>query len=363
MHNYLYIIVLFFCIIYTIWYNILVNFNKKNRWAGKPKPAERRYFMIREEINGKSITFMTATECRGKSNKQLLNLLRTHDIRNIRECGCAQEGCSNRGSRGTMRAVLAVGKGHGFRYLCPKHYGLNGLSSYHNGVTADTTYIGSKKNTSLASTSIGVEFEVVVKSGKDTPLLNIFRTALANFACARQEEDATVCAEFPTGAFVGINSLSKLLDSFEKYGILDALTSNERCGAHIHAGCICVEYVRENYEALFKPLADYINNLQSEDKIKYFGSDFRDWARCPIWYNPNNHTNIFNTQHACTLEFRLPRCISAKQYLQCVKAWRAVVCEINLSHKKESAEKIGKRLPEVFMKYYNFMNDYYELKW
>ena len=319
--------------------------------------------MIVENGTRKEVMFITGTECQAKSNKQLLNLLRTHDIRNIRECGCCQDGCTNRGERGTMRAVLAVGKGHGFRYLCPEHYGLNGLSSYHSGVTADTTYIGSKKNTSLASTTIGIELEVVVKNSTDTPLLNIFRTALANYASARQEEDATVHAEFPTGAFVGINSLSKLLDSFERYGILDALTNNSECGAHIHAGCTCVAYVRENYEALFKPLADYINNLQSADKIKYFGSDFRVWATYPDWNEPEKHQNIFNVQHQHTLEFRLPRCINSKQYLQCVKAWRAVVCEINLSHKKESAEKIGKRLPEVFMKFYNFMNNYCELEW
>ena len=314
-----------------------------------------------EVIEGREVTFITAEECKSKSNKQLLNLLRTHDVRNIRECGCCQDGCNNRGSRGTMRAVLAVGKGHGFRYLCPAHYGLNGLKEYHNNV--DVTYIGTKKNTDLASTPVGVEFEVVLKNEKDTPLLNIFRTTLANYASARQEEDCTVCAEFPTGAFMGINSLSKLLDSFERYGVLEALTNNSRCGAHIHAGTVCVEYVKRNYEALFKPLADHISNMSGNDKIKYFGSDFRSWATYPDWSEPESHSNMFNTQHQHTLEFRLPRCTSAKQYLQCCKAWRAVVCEINLSLQTESAEKIGKRLPEVFKKYYNFMNNYHNFEW
>lgn len=318
--------------------------------------------MKKEIIGGKEITFVTSSECKTKSNKQLLNLLRTHDIRNIRECGCCQDGCQNRGSRGTMHAVLAVGKGHGFRYLCNEHYGLSGLKEYHS--SADVTYIGSKKNSDLASTPVGVEFEVALKDlKKDIPLLNIFRTTLVNYAGARQEEDGTVSAEFPTGAFIGINSLSKLLDSFERYSVLEALTSNKKCGAHIHAGCVCVEYVRENYITIFKPLADHIYNMQSADKIKYFGSGFRDWAIYPKWEDPENHTNIINTQHSHTLEFRLPRCVSAKQYLQCCKAWRAVVCEINLCYTTEPAEKIGKRLPEVFEKYYNFMNDYYHFEW
>lgn len=321
--------------------------------------------MIKENIteNGtkKEVTFITGAECAVKSNKQLLNLLRTHDIRNIRECGCCQDGCNNRGGRGTMHAVLAVGKGHGFRYLCPDHYGLNGLMSYHSNV--DVTYIGSKKNTSLASTPIGIEFEVVLNTEKNIPLLNIFRTTLANYAYCRQEEDCTVNAEFPTGAFIGINSLSKLLDSFEKYNILEALTNNKQCGAHIHAGCICVEYVKRNYKAIFKPLSDCICNMSINDRVKYFGSDFRSWATYPKWHNPIEHTNMFNVQHSHTLEFRLPRCCNSKQYLQCCKAWRAVVCEINLSHDTESAEKIGKRLPEVFMKYYNFMNDYCNFNW
>lgn len=261
-----------------------------------------------------------------------------------------------------MRAVLAVGKGHGFRYLCPAHWGLSGLGGYHS--SADVTFIGTKKNTSLASTSIGVELEIVSKDiKKDMPLINIMRTSLANYASARQEEDATVHAEFPTGAFIGINSLSKLLDSFERYGVLEALTDNKSCGAHIHAGCVCVEYVRRNYKDLFKPLADHIRNLSPNDKIKYFGSDFRTWAEYPEWEEPESHTNIFNTQHQCTLEFRLPRCISSKQFLQCVKAWRAVVCEINLSWQTDSAEKIGKRLPEVFQRYYNFMNSYQPFSW
>lgn len=310
----------------------------------------------------KEIVFITGAECKSKSNRQLLNLLRTHDIRNIRECGCCQDGCLNRGSRGEMRAVLAVGKGHGFRYLCSDHYGLSGLMSYHSN-SADVTYVGSRKNTDLASTPVGVELEIVLKNKKDIALLNIFRTNLANYASARQEEDATVCAEFPTGAFIGINSLSKLLDSFEKYGVLEALTDNRSCGAHIHAGCTCVEYVRENYKAIFKPLADHISNMSANDKIKYFGSDFRTWATYPSWYNSESHCNMFNTQHQYTLEFRLPRCITAKQYLQCCKAWRAVVCAINTNYTEEPAEKIGKRLPEIFMKYYNFMNDYEPFSW
>lgn len=319
--------------------------------------------MIWENGQNKEVTFITGSECQNKSNKQLLNLLRTNDIRNIRECGCAQKGCTNRGERGTMHAVLAVGKGHGFRYLCSAHYGLNGLQSYHHS-NADITYIGAEKNTELASTPVGVEFEVVLKDfKKDMPLLNIFRTSLANYASARQEEDFTVHAEFPTGAFVGINSLSKLLDSFDRYSILEALTSNASCGAHIHAGCNCVEYVRENYRALFEPLADCIYNLKPEDRTKFFGSDFRQWAEYPNWYNPIEHINVFNVQHGYTLEFRLPRCVSAKQYLQCCKAWRAVVCEINLFHKKDSAEAIGRRLPEIFKRYYNFMNNYHEFNW
>lgn len=322
--------------------------------------------MIKEIIteNGekREVAFITGSECKTKSNRQLLNLLRNNDIRNIRECSCSQEGCNNRGGRGTMRAVLAVGKGHGFRYLCPTHWGLNGLKGYHSN--ADVTYIGTKKNTNLASTTVGVEFEVVLKdTKKDVALLNIFRTSLANYASARQENDATVMAEFPTGAFIGINSLSKLLDSFERYGVLKALTNNANCGAHIHAGCICVEYVRQNYKDLFKPLADHIRNLSPNNKIKYFGSDFRTWAKYPDWYGSIEHTDMFNVQHAHTLEFRLPRCTSAKQYLQCCKAWRAVVCEINLSWQTDSAEKIGKRLPEVFQRYYNFMNSYQPFSW
>lgn len=320
--------------------------------------------MIKENINGREVVFITGAECKTKSNKQLLNLLRNNDVRNIRECGCSQVDCTNRGSRGTMRAVLAVGKGHGFRYLCPEHWGLNGLMSYHsNSASADVTYIGKEKNTSLASTPVGCEFEIVLRSAKDMPLLNIFRTALANYASARQEEDSTVHAEFPTGAFMGINSLSKLLDSFEKYGVLEALTNNSECGAHIHAGCICVEFVRQNYKDLFKPLSDYIYNLKSVDRLKYFGSDFRSWAEYPDWDFSQSHTNCFNVQHSHTLEFRLPRCITAKQYLQCVKAWRGVVCEINTHYMEETAQKIGRRLPDIFMKYYNFMNDYYHFEW
>lgn len=319
--------------------------------------------IIVENGREKEITFITGAECKTKTNRQLLNLLRTHDIRNLRECGCAQEGCTNRGERGTMRAVLAVGKGHGFRYLCNEHYALNGLKEYHSSA-ADITYIGSKKNSDLASTPVGVEFEVVLKNTeKDIPLLNIFRTSLANFAYARQEEDATVMAEFPTGAFIGFNSLSKLLDSFERYGILDALTNNSRCGTHIHAGCICVEYVKRNYEALFKPLADHIANMSINNRVRFFGSDFRSWAEYPDWKEPCKHSNMFNTQHQHTLEFRLPRCISSKQYLQCCKAWRAVVCEINLSWQTESAVEIGRRLPEIFKRYYNFMNSYHNFEW
>ena len=69
-----------------------------------------------------------------------------------------------------------------------------------------------------------------------------------------------------------------------------------------------------------------------------------------------SHSNFVNCQHDNTLEFRLPRITSARQYIESVKFWRKCVWYINTyfcevwnestsrEEKKALAQKIGAQL-------------------
>ena len=102
--------------------------------------------------------------------------------------------------------------------------------------------------------------------------------------------------------------------------------------------------MRRYYHSIFLPLNDYIDSLGAERRVEVFGSDFRYYAmKINENSDPQSHSNIFNTQHLHTLEFRLPRVIGYKQYMNVLKFWREVVCYINNYDFKEDADAVTRK--------------------
>lgn len=254
--------------------------------------------------------------------------------------------------------------GLGKRVFCEKCANIyETLGGYHSNARNNrgANPIGTKKKGALQSTTIGCEFEVYegdMRREDFSKLCHILRRLFVT----QGEQDCTVSAEYPTEAMQGLATVSAVLRSIEEHGLLDGL-NNEHCGAHIHVSCNKVEYIRRYYHSIFLPLASCIRGLSTEKRIEYFGSDFRFYAH-DINSNttPIDHANIFNTQHIKTLEFRLPRVRTAKQYITVCKFWREIGYTINIFDLHEDAgdnatrlryaKVLGEKLADIFHKYY-----------
>lgn len=282
---------------------------------------------------------------RGVNLMQVL-IEKANNYTNARKCTCME--CGLPLEVGEGHAVALPQKGFSYRYLCSKHYAPT-TNNYHSN---DYTVKGTTKSTDLASTYVGCEIEL--KSVNDYNKFNLV-SSLMNSYGHKEERDCTVTEEHGTLILQGIASLG-FLRSVEKYGCLEVV-NNPSCGAHIHASINNIGIVRRFYHSLFLPLNDYLQSLGSEELERVFGSDFRSYA-CPIdrYSEPTNHSNFINTQHDNTLEFRLPRITSARQYIECVKFWRKCVWYINSyfcsiwnesasrEEKKALAQKVGAQL-------------------
>lgn len=249
--------------------------------------------------------------------------------RNIRagHCYC----CGDHVSAGNGYRVGIAGVG--IRVVCPEHYADNGLIVYHGNARQRNNALeikGTVKKTALASTTIGIELELYDngRDGNDADLSAI-RATFARCFGGVFESDCTVTAEHPTDPARGLGAYSKVLQRIEKQGDIHYF-SNERCGAHVHVYCNDVVYVRRYYHSLFLPLQNYLDSLGHEKRVEYFGRDFGEWCgRIYDGCNAQNHSNFVNTQHANTLEFRLPRITGHKQYMQVLKFWRKCGLFIN----------------------------------
>lgn len=236
----------------------------------------------------------------------------------------------------------------------------NGRLYYHSNAGRGVEVIGTNKSTTLAHTTIGVELESSLYNASIEEYTS-FRAMIETLTFCRMESDCTVSGELPTQPMEGLARISKILQSLEIHNQIEILSHNS-CGAHIHCNCNDINYVRRYYHSIFIPLNNYIEALSNTERVEVFGSDFRNWAR-PIDENtdPERHENIFNTQHSHTLEFRLPRIIGYKQYMDVLKFWREIGCFINnydfmknsdAPTRKARARKCGEELVDIAKKYF-----------
>lgn len=275
---------------------------------------------------------------------------------NVRECNCFN--CNRRIAKGEGHALVIPSLGQ--RYLCDEDYA---LADYHqnarNRRATGVTILGSEKKTSLAQTTISVEFEYV-GSNQSAKVLAL-RGVLNHYGLCITEHDCSVTGENPISPSQGLASLSKILQSIEAHGQL-SLLNNEDCGAHVHCGCNKVEYLRRYYHSVFIPLCEYIDSLGRDKRVEFFGSDWRDYAhKISNYSSATEHSNFVNTQHDKTLEFRLPRVTSYLQYMNVLKMWREIVCYINNYDFNENnennniriarAKKAGEHIVKIARKY------------
>lgn len=257
----------------------------------------------------------------------------------------------------------------GKRVVCSEHYNTNGLLMYHgNKVEREGTnnIIGSDKKLPLTKTTVGIEIETVTNDFNCDANSNEYtslRMMLQSAFLVKAEADGSVDAEFPTEKMMGLATISKVLQSMDKHGLIKYVNHAD-CGAHVHVYCNDIPYIRRYYHSIFLPLYHYIDSMETNRRIEYFGSDWRYYA-CRIGANtsPVDHCNFINAQHDKTLEFRLPRITGHKQYMNVIKFWRLVGYTINSynlhkdgnrTERKASADALASELVEIARKYFPY---------
>lgn len=259
-------------------------------------------------------------------------------------------------------SIVVRGKGNNGRVFC--HQCGDGTWSYGLG---NDKIIGTDKKGVLESTTIGVEVELL---NVDNEKFYSLRRQLGflgfhNIDTNRNipQSDCTVDTEIPTPIMQGLSSFSALLRNADKRGEL-VCTNNPECGAHIHVYCNDVNYISRYYHSLFSGFQAWLETIGREKRINIFGSDFRNYARrvnMDTCETPA-HGSFINVEHSDTLEFRLPRIVSYKQYIKVIKFWREVGCLINhfdfckdadAVTRKAKAKECGAYITQLALKYFD----------
>lgn len=208
---------------------------------------------------------------------------------------------------------------------------------------------------------ISSEFEVVSENDdfeydiiNDEAYANVYVTLLgfgskANNGIFQQStQDCTVTSETPCRGRNLYGTSKWLHERTEEE--LDMLR-NERCGAHIHVTANhCGSYsARRAYEVVL----ERISNLSSQERIKIFGSDFREYAGDEV--SLGSHCAAINCEPStgCTIEFRLARVRTADQYIEVCKWWRATVNVVNkyiwkVNNGQWTPEQLGQKAAKQF---------------
>ena len=238
---------------------------------------------------------------------------------------------------GYMRYV----RGRGERAFCERHY--DEAEHYHGSEDLRADRIGTEKKSSLAKTTVGIEFESENNHDDHEKYLQ-FRGALerAGFVAERDGSlyDGT---EFPSPVCEGVKSLSALLASAEARGETVYL-KGDNCGMHIHAFSAYMSIYRNWYHTLFIPFCEWIDSQTDEFCEANFGGRFRYYA-CKINRNSDvmNHCNFVNMQHSKTIEWRIPRFVCATQTVILLKFWRKVLWMLNTTDWKPEADRATRK--------------------
>lgn len=229
-------------------------------------------------------------------------------------------------------------------------------------------------------------------------------TAIASLCCDLgffPSEDSSLGyrgIEYKSRIFNSLNSATKTLGTIEwllENGYVNTL--DRSCGGHIHTGFYNdpVDFRSlygsiEEYMDTFGGLYAYLEKMPNDKMLKYFGRGFTNYARTirknsqGKWYMPQHdgrghlindgeiwlyetndygnpvfnrpltmrkiHSCVFNLQHSYSIEFRLPKFVSAVQYRKCILAMQEVVDVL----RKYNFHGCGSNMVEVFKKYFPY---------
>lgn len=152
------------------------------------------------------------------------------------------------------------------------------------------------------------------------------------------ELDCTVT--FETAVFnLSLEGFSRLINECTPEE-LKAL-NNAHCGAHIHASLLgAPEYHAKEF--MFYQFLSRIEAMTSDERISFFGSDFRNYATDDVGGHGCT-VNVYTNYQ--TIELRLPRITCNEQIIKLMKMWRGVadiVCRQYYS--RTISNKIAKQI-------------------
>lgn len=271
--------------------------------------------------------------------------------RNINKGHCFVCGIKVEAGEGFRRHI----RGRGVRVVCDRHTCTEG-ECYHGSEVLRADKVGTTKKSKLAQTTIGIEWEME-NIHDDLEAFKAFRGALerAGF-CLEHDGSLSDGLEAPSPKCEGAKSLSALIHSAEARGE-DRFLRGDDCGMHIHAQADNMEIYRNWYHTLFIPFCEWINAKSDDFCNANFGGRFRYYAK-PIDRNSDvwEHRNFVNMQHSHTIEWRIPRYVSACQTVILLKFWRKVLWMLNSTDwkqeadrdtRKKIAEEAGRRIVKI----------------
>jgi len=284
-----------------------------------------------------------------------ISIIRKYEARLFdgrKKATCAFPNCNNEcyPNDGSMRIITPSHK-RGIT-ICNYHVDFVGSYSHENN-----DFLGKV-------TDDGITVSCELETSENT---TISRAVLScDFECYPSDDgslDGCEPIEWKTPVYNSKQGFIKLLGTFE--GMLNNgyIEMDYTCGSHLHTGLsnnsIDFRYIFKDideYYQAFSGVYDYLKNMNENKMIEYFGRDFVSYARYieksesestdfrNIYYIKHNdgiglrisgeedlegtgsyncdvHRLAFNFQHSYSMEFRLARFASAKQYRKI-----AIVC-------------------------------------
>lgn len=235
-------------------------------------------------------------------------------------------------------------------WMCADHRGTRNLNSYY--------YENDKRLGKGNADNISISLELE-SMGCSTHA----RAYLVNNGFVATS-DSTVDVEYKSPIYTSELPLAKIVGGIEymdKNPNYRFSVNNEHCGIHTHYGFTDNHFdftsLDEYYSELFEELDEVVCDMTYEQKMQVFGRDFQRY-NCECDFNcPNEHENWINIQHHYSLEIRMPRFVSAVQYMRFLKCFKKVFKAldthyISKEHNRRNAEKAGHKMALVFKKSY-----------
>lgn len=283
---------------------------------------------------------------------------------------CIVEGC-------TRTVYVSIPKAdRGYRNAC--------LCKYHSEYERGYSWENSRRVGKLASDGLtySIECESMVESIEA-------RIEMLDMGF-EPTSDISVRVEYKSPIYQGRKAMVKHLETIARLNDIGLLKTNDaNCGMHCHVGCDGIinrdfnRVVARFMGSLFGEVQEAMNETSEDDRVKFFGSDFRYYAQrldfeMSADYLLNNHPQWVNLEHDYSIEYRIGRFINYEQYRTLVNFYHDITVIIRefvvdkfvdhsnltgierqarIEENRKQAKKCGKRIAKVYAKYINAMQN------